>query len=163
MVAKDFLGRQLKVGDKVVYLSTKSKDLKAGYIGALNEKTARVYNAPRNDSDECRVGKDYYIVYYRNIVKVETATPIPVNDLEKYAAKPILIYQKNNVRWSEWWDIVDSVNEKFIRTAYCEDLYFSDYGQNWFAFDYSVSREAVAEIFWKAFVSNSKEDDSDGE
>lgn len=162
MVAKDFLGKQLKVGDKVVYLSTKSKDLKAGYIGALNEKTARVYNAPRNDSDECRAGKDYYIVYYKNIVKVATATPITVNDLEKYAAKPILIYRKDNVRWYEWWDVIDSVNEKFIRTAYCEDLYFSDYGQKWFAFDYGTTEDAVREIFWKAFVANSKEDDYNG-
>lgn len=163
VVANDFLGKRLRVGDKVVYLSTKSKDLKVGYIGALNEKTARVYNELRKDGGECRVGKDFYIVYYRNIVKIETGTPIPVNDLEKYATKPILIYQKNNVRWREWWDVVDSVNDKFIRTAYCEDLYFSDYGQNWFAFDYSVTEEEVREIFWKAFVSNLKEDDSDGE
>lgn len=162
-VANDFLGKRLRVGDKVVYLSTKSKDLKVGYIGALNEKTARVYNELRKDDGECRVGKDFYIVYYRNIVRMMSSNPISVRELAKYKEKPILIYQRYGSRWDSWWDIIHSISKEFILTAYRKELYFSEYGKTWFAFEYGATEEAVREILWEAFVGSLKEDDSDGE
>lgn len=75
---KDFLGKELKVGDAVVFIDSDHKELKRGVITKLNAKQATILdpaNAKKYEkwgADKIGYGKT--CKHYTQIVKIEEGT-----------------------------------------------------------------------------------------
>jgi hypothetical protein len=62
---KDFLGRELKIGDKVVYMRINYRDFVTGTIHSLGEKKATIIF----DASNGRQRKN--IQFYNQLIKIE--------------------------------------------------------------------------------------------
>lgn len=67
--------------------------------------------------------------------------PIPWSELQYRKSRPIYIREKAAAtgEWFGWWDILDDVFPKFIRTAYSEEMMKVNKGLTWDVFDVQVN------------------------
>lgn len=62
------------------------------------------------------------------------------SELRRKKSKPIFIRDKNQLTgdWFGWWDILDTIDDEKIQTAYGEEFYKDSKGEKWDAFEYEI-------------------------
>lgn len=50
---------------------------------------------------------------------------------------PVYIEEKTGKTWHGWWDVLDSIKDGCVITAYSENLPLNTYGETWKAYSYN--------------------------
>lgn len=144
----DLLKNELKIGDKVAYVSTKSKDLAQGTVVSINEKTIGIAPSLKKLEEEGKnYGKNYFTTYSRNAVKISDGKVIPESCIGAYLLEPVYVMEKVDGKWVGWWDILDKIESGCAFTAYSESFILSEYGKSWILFDDKPTEEEKASFF----------------
>lgn len=118
MTALEYLEKQFSKTEKNLFYAINQKGTTEKQLNDLKEKL-RILT-------EC-------IEAVENYKGNENNTPIPWNELYQLKAKPVYIKEKavSSGEWFGWWDILDEVTSKYIRTAYSEEMQKSSKGITW--------------------------------
>ena len=76
----------------------------------------------------------------RNEIGKTANRPISWDELRLKKGKPVFVVEKNPFGKSSfsWWDIVDEVTNKYIKTSYSDEMYKELKGEKWDVFEFEI-------------------------
>lgn len=140
MTALEYLQKELEQAERSMQYARNKKGVTPIELKDIGRKIDLITECIEAVENYCGNGKTYPI-HCAELQYRKSSDPIPWAELQYRKSRPIYIREKAAAtgEWFGWWDILDDVFPKFIRTAYSEEMMKANKGLTWDVFDVQVN------------------------